>query len=108
MDEGAATLYSCSIGKQTRSDYTADAGEEYLNVYRFLTGSVYLGCDMEVRIYDRDLNFKGVIENHTSLIWTRNITNREISRSTPRSQNKTFAYWQKETLFPNVAAAKRE
>lgn len=26
---------------------------------------------MEVRIYDRDLNFKGVIENHTSLIWTR-------------------------------------
>lgn len=26
---------------------------------------------MEVRIYDRDLNFKGVIENHTSLIWSR-------------------------------------
>lgn len=26
---------------------------------------------MEARIYDRDLNFKGIIENHTSLIWTR-------------------------------------
>ena len=65
---------------------------------------------MEVRIYDRDLNFKGVIENHTSLIWTRKYyePGREISRSTPRSQNKTFVYWQKETFFPNVAAAKRE
>ncbi len=26
---------------------------------------------MEARIYDRELNFKGVIENHTSLIWCR-------------------------------------
>lgn len=26
---------------------------------------------MEARIYDRNLNFKGVIENHTSLIWAR-------------------------------------
>lgn len=26
---------------------------------------------MEARIYDCDLNFKGIIENHTSLIWTR-------------------------------------
>lgn len=26
---------------------------------------------MEARIYDKDLNFKGVIENHTSLIWCR-------------------------------------
>lgn len=26
---------------------------------------------MEARIYDRNLNFKGIIENHTSLIWDR-------------------------------------
>ena len=26
---------------------------------------------MEARIYDKNLNFKGSIENHTSLIWTR-------------------------------------
>lgn len=26
---------------------------------------------MEIRVYDKELNFKGIIENHTSLIWTR-------------------------------------
>lgn len=48
---------------------------------------------MEVRIYDRDLNFKGVIENHTSLIWTRKYYepgNFEIH--VPITQ-KTFVYW---------------
>ena len=26
---------------------------------------------MEVRVYDSDLDLKGIIENQTSLIWTR-------------------------------------
>ena len=26
---------------------------------------------MEIRVYDRLLNFRGVMENQTSLIWTR-------------------------------------
>ena len=89
--------------------YTADAGEDYLNVtvsYRFR----YLGAVIwKVRIYDRDLNFKGVIEKpHFSDLDTEILRTGKFSRSTPRSQNKTFTYWQKETLFPNVAAAKRE
>ena len=63
---------------------------------------------MEVRIYDRDLNFKGVIENHTSLIWTRKYYepgNFEIHAPITEQNLRLLA---KETLFPNVAAAKRE
>lgn len=63
---------------------------------------------MEVRIYDRDLNFKGVIENHTSLIWTRKYYEPGNFEIHAPITEQNLVYWQKGTFFPNAAAAKRE